>query len=194
MSIARDSLNLPNAVTVARLVLSVLLFALIEAGQDGIWLAGLFVFAVATDVVDGWIARTWNLVTPLGRILDPFADKFIVCGTMFFLLPREAGVTTWMVTIVVGREMFVSALRGYLEAEGIDFSADWSGKIKTFVQCVGVTAALLGLSPAFQTTSFLQLRDVLLWTVVAVTLYSWVAYVVRGFRGLATQTENGTPP
>lgn len=184
MTIARDSLNVPNAITVARLVLSVVLFAMIEAGFDGLLLATLFVVAVLTDVLDGWIARRWNLVTPLGRILDPFADKFIVCGTMFFLLPRDAGVTTWMVTIIVGREMFVSALRGYLEGEGVDFSADWSGKIKTLVQCIGVTAALLSLAPQLDTAEFDGLRDALLWTAVGVTLYSWVAYVVRGFRAL----------
>jgi CDP-diacylglycerol---glycerol-3-phosphate 3-phosphatidyltransferase len=182
----RQSLNVPNAITVGRLVLAVVLFVLIELGVDGLLLATLFVLTALTDLLDGWIARRWNLITPLGRVLDPFADKFVVCGTLFFLLPRaNSGVTAWMVTAIVARELFVSALRGLLERKGIDFSADWSGKIKSFVQFVAVTAALLTLDPRFAAPPYPLVRDVLLWLAVGVTLYSWVAYVVRGVTLLA---------
>jgi CDP-diacylglycerol---glycerol-3-phosphate 3-phosphatidyltransferase len=179
------SLNIPNAITLSRLFLSFVLFALIESGVGWLWAAGLFVFAVATDVLDGYIARKYNLITQLGRILDPFVDKFITSGTFLFLLPHSSsGVTPWMVVIVLGREMLVTSLRGFLEQQGADFSASASGKLKMFLQCVAATASLLSLDPGFSGLSiaglnFLLIRDILLWSMVAVTVWSGYDYVVR---------------
>ena len=179
------NLNLPNAITLSRLLLSFVLFALIESGVAWLWAAGLFVFAVATDVLDGYIARQYNLITQLGRILDPFVDKFITSGTFLFLLPHSAsGVIPWMVVIVLGREMLVTSLRGFLEQQGADFSASASGKLKMFLQCDAATASLLSLDPAFSGLSvagigFLQIRDILLWSMVAVTVWSGYDYVLR---------------
>jgi CDP-diacylglycerol--glycerol-3-phosphate 3-phosphatidyltransferase len=182
---AERSLNLPNAITMSRLVLSFVLFALIQAGDYWLWAAGLFVFAVATDVLDGWIARKYNLITQLGRILDPFVDKFITSGTFLFLLPfPNSGVTPWMVVIVLGREMLVTSLRGFLEQQGADFSASASGKLKMFLQCAAATAALLSMHPPLAGCSvagvaFTVVRDVLLWTMVVVTVWSGYIYVRR---------------
>ena len=154
------SLNVPNAITFARLLLSFVLFGLIQAGSAWIWAAGLFVFAVATDVLDGYIARKYQLITQLGRILDPFVDKFITSGTFLFLLPLPAsGVTPWMVVIVLGREMLVTSLRGFLEQLGADFSASMSGKLKMFLQCVAITVSLLSLDPAFAEFSLAGIRS-----------------------------------
>ena len=153
--IDRRSLNLPNAITVSRLFLSGVLFALIQVGDRRfgsrfdvwLWSAGLFVFAASTDALDGYFARKYGQITTLGRILDPFVDKIIVCGTFIFLLEGDgrSGVTAWMVIIVIGREMFVSTLRGFLEQQGLDFSANWAGKAKMILQCVAVTASLMSL-------------------------------------------------
>ena len=179
------SLNVPNAITLSRLLLSFVLFALIESGAAWLWAAGLFVFAVATDVLDGYIARKYNLITQLGRILDPFVDKFITGGTFLFLLPHSAsGVIPWMVVIVLGREMLVTSLRGFLEQKGADFSASASGKLKMFLQCAAATASLLSLAPGFSAlsiagVSFLLIRDVLLWSMVAATVWSGYDYVLR---------------
>ena len=185
---AEQSLNVPNAITFSRFLLSLVLFVLIEAGNAGIWPAGLFVFAVATDVLDGYIARKYKLITQLGRILDPFVDKFITSGTFLFLLPQvQSGVTPWMVVIVLGREMLVTSLRGYLEQQGADFSASASGKLKMFLQCVAATASLLSLDTNFAAWSlaganFCQIRDVLLWLMVIVTVWSGVDYVRRAIQ------------
>ena len=191
------SLNLPNAITFSRLVLSFVLFALMQAG--GYWLtaAGLFVFAVLTDVLDGWIARRYKLITQLGRIMDPFVDKFITSGTFLFLLPvtQQSGVTPWMVVIVLGREMLVTSLRGFLEQRGADFSASFSGKLKMFLQCVAATAAILSMHPPIAEWSvggmaFTAVRDVLLWSMVAVTVWSGWDYVQRAIvllRGVETK-------
>ncbi|MBS0207096.1 MAG: CDP-diacylglycerol--glycerol-3-phosphate 3-phosphatidyltransferase [Planctomycetes bacterium] len=182
---SEQSLNVPNAITLSRLVLSFVLFALIQSEKHWLWAAGLFVFAVATDVLDGWIARRYQLITQLGRILDPFVDKFITGGTFLFLLPvAKSGVDPWMVVIVLGREMLVTSLRGFLEQRGADFSASASGKLKMFLQCAAATAALLSLHPAVAQYSvggitLIPVRDLLLWTMVAVTVWSGYIYVQR---------------
>ena len=184
--IGRESLNLPNLITLSRLVLAVVLFALIDSGQWWFTSAILFVFAASTDALDGWLARRYGQVTTLGRILDPFVDKIIVGGAFLFLLTpggdQSSGVTAWMVIIVIGREMFVSSLRGFLEQHGHDFSANVIGKVKMVLQCVAVTATLLSLARSIDWPWLNQLRDVLLWLAVGVTVWSGLVYIVRGIR------------
>ena len=191
-----SALNAPNIITLSRLLLAVFLFWLIDVG--GHWLSACVVFAVAaaTDALDGFIARRYGMVTKLGRILDPFVDKVIIGGAFMFLaVQRDSGVNAWMVMIVIGREMFVTSLRSVLEQEGKDFSAIMSGKIKMVVQCAAVAGSLLYLeyaarealvSPPEVSEQSLavarNIRDVLLWSSVAVTLYSGYEYVVRAAR------------
>ena len=207
--IGRESLNLPNAITVGRLLLALVLFWLIWF--NGLWktAAALFVVTAATDFLDGWLARRFEQVTTLGRILDPFVDKLVVLGALVFLLEKEvrypgrgesfdaglggaaeglviwSGVNAWMVLVILAREMFVSSLRGFMEKHGVDFSADWTGKLKTVLQFTAVFASLLSLDPAFGShDGFVLLRDVLLWAAVALTAWSGVAYVARAVRAL----------
>jgi CDP-diacylglycerol--glycerol-3-phosphate 3-phosphatidyltransferase len=182
------ALNLPNLITLSRLVLAVVLFWLIDIGDH--WLAStvLFAIAAATDFLDGYIARRYGLVTKVGRILDPFVDKVIIGGAFLFLAmyrDQGSGVNAWMVITVIGREMFVTSLRSVLEQEGKDFSAVMSGKIKMALQCAAVAGSLLFLeygkgSPSEQ--SLAVARDTILWAAVAVTLYSGYEYVVRAAR------------
>ncbi len=177
--------NLPNLITTSRLLLAFGLFAMVSVG--GMWLesAALFIFAASTDALDGYFARRNQQITVLGRILDPFVDKVIVCGTFIALLEHQgqddSGVRAWMVIIIVGREMFVSSLRGMLEQQGKDFSASWSGKLKMILQCVGISVSLLSLSPKVSFMGAEQLRDAVLWIAVAATLWSGAVYVTRGF-------------
>ncbi|HXY37322.1 MAG TPA: CDP-diacylglycerol--glycerol-3-phosphate 3-phosphatidyltransferase [Planctomycetaceae bacterium] len=175
------ALNLPNCITVSRLVLSFVLFGMISYG--GMWLAAtaVFIVAAATDAVDGYLARRYGTVTTLGRILDPFVDKIIICGAFIFLLPiKESGVGPWMTLIVIGREMFITGLRAILEQQGKDFSATMSGKIKMVTQCLAVGACLFSLSPAVASALwFGTFRDVLLWLAVLFTFGSGVLYVRR---------------
>lgn len=181
----RDSLNMPNLVTAIRLLLSIVLFTMIAAGKWWITSALLFVVAASTDALDGYLARKYQQITVLGRIMDPFVDKVIVCGTFVFLLEKQgasdSGVSAWMVIIIIGREMFVSSLRGILEKEGKDFSASFSGKLKMSLQCVAVTACLLSLAPELPWTWLPLVRDILLWIAVLVTIWSGMVYLVRGF-------------
>jgi CDP-diacylglycerol--glycerol-3-phosphate 3-phosphatidyltransferase len=181
--ISERNFNLPNAITFARLALSFVLFGMMSLNVGWLWSAGLFVFAVLTDVLDGWIARKWQLITQLGRIMDPFVDKFITSGVFLFLLPYpQSGVNPWMVVIVLGREMLVTSLRGFLEQRGADFSASASGKFKMFVQCAAATAALVLMDESVRASlgaNGLIVRDALLWGMTLVTVWSGYVYIVR---------------
>src|SRR3954453_23106931 len=124
--------NVPNVLTIARLVPSVIWFVTLTLGW---FLPSLVLFAIAagTDWVDGFYARRYGQITQLGRILDPFADKIIICGTFIFLGSVPPTVTgesaselaAWMAVVVVARELLVTALRSFFEEHGTDFSAKW---------------------------------------------------------------------
>lgn len=182
-----SSWNLPNAITLSRLVLAFVVLIMIDMTDWWITTTFIFAFAASTDFLDGYLARKWNQVTVLGRIMDPFVDKVIVGGTLIFLIPHpESGVCVWLTFIVIGREMFVTGLRSVLEGHGVDFSAKWSGKLKMIIQSVTIPLALLSLSPDFlgwlgdYKVSYLGLRDVFLYATAAITLYSGAEYTWRG--------------
>ncbi len=193
-------LNIPNLITISRLVMAVALFTLIEA--DGWWKTAtvLFLIAAATDFLDGYIARRYGLVTPLGRILDPFADKIIICGAFVFLLSvggseSESGITAWIVVVVLAREMFVTSLRGFLEQRGQDFSAVFSGKLKMVLQCATVPLCLLSMDGVIveQFDRLIQVRDFLVWAMVVVTVFSGMEYSVRATQMLRRGRSPETP-
>ena len=193
-------LNIPNLITISRLLMAVVLFVLIEA--DGWWKTAtvLFAIAAATDFLDGFIARRYGLVTPLGRILDPFADKIIICGVFVFLLSvggseSKSGVPAWIVVVVLAREMFVTSLRGFLEKRGQDFSAALSGKLKMVLQCAAVPLCLLSMDSEIveQFDSLIQARDILVLVMVVVTVFSGVEYSIRATQMLRRGRSSETP-
>jgi len=177
--------NVPNTLTVGRLGLSVVVFALIGWEQ---WLAALAVFGLAalSDALDGYLARKLNQVTPLGRQLDPLVDKVIVAGAYIYLLNVEGtGLAPWMVTTVVIRELLIQGLRSHLEGAGQAFGAKTAGKIKTTLQCLSICAILLTLSAQPATGSVWRFgRDALTWGAVGMTLYSGLGYVVAALPSL----------
>lgn len=185
------TLNIPNLITLSRLVLTFVVLILISFQRYWIATTIIFIIAVATDFLDGYLARKWNQITTLGRIMDPFVDKMIIGGTMIFLVALpESGVSAWMTFVVIAREMFITGLRSVLEGQGVDFSAKLSGKLKMMLQSIVIPMSLISLSPLFQETlgaswpTFRITRDVLLWTMVAVTVYSGAEYVIRGWRAI----------
>jgi CDP-diacylglycerol---glycerol-3-phosphate 3-phosphatidyltransferase len=175
--------NLPNQLTFLRLILSVVLFCLIawEHYMTSMW---LFIVAAGTDWLDGYYARKYSQVTTLGRILDPFADKVIVCGTFIFVMAAPMmgqtpwGLRAWMVVVIVGRELLVTALRSFLEDRGSDFSAKMSGKLKMVLQCVAAGVCLFYLSyPSPVINWCWWLLVVSVWSAMALTVYSGVVYI-----------------
>jgi CDP-diacylglycerol--glycerol-3-phosphate 3-phosphatidyltransferase len=137
--------NVPNILTGVRFLLSIVVFVLIPLK---LYFAAMIVFIVAasTDWIDGWWARKFNQVTKLGRIFDPFVDKIIICGAFIYLAAElGSGITPWMAVVVVGREMLVTAIRGFIEQQGGDFSAQFMGKLKMVFQCAAVVTSLLAL-------------------------------------------------
>jgi CDP-diacylglycerol--glycerol-3-phosphate 3-phosphatidyltransferase len=167
--------NVPNALTTVRFALAIAVMVLIPIGH---YTAALVVFAIAasTDWMDGYWARKYGQVTKFGRIFDPFVDKIIICGTFIALVEvPESGVASWMATIVVGRELLVTSLRGMIEGSGGDFSASQLGKWKMVVQCAAVIAILLSLmNPDVDWLS--MLAGGLLWAAILLTVYSGYDY------------------
>jgi CDP-diacylglycerol---glycerol-3-phosphate 3-phosphatidyltransferase len=187
-------LNVPNVLTTIRFLLSIVVFVLIPLER---YLAAMIVFVLAasTDWIDGWWARKYGQVTKLGRIFDPFVDKIIICGTFIFLAAESgSGIAPWMAVVVMGREMLVTAIRGFIEQQGGDFSAQMAGKLKMVFQCVAVVASLLTLRHYQATGSAAPLPDWLYWTLhsfvwlaVISTVYSGLEYVVAAARILSRQ-------
>lgn len=188
-------LNVPNVLTSIRFALSIVVFVLIPLEQ---YLAAMIVFLIAasTDWIDGWWARKFGQVTKLGRMFDPFVDKIIICGTFIFLAAeRGSGIAPWMAVVVMGREMLVTAIRGFIEQQGGDFSASLSGKLKMVFQCAAVVASLLALRHFQQSSSAsAQLPDWLnwslfisVWLAVISTVYSGLEYIVAAARILSRQ-------
>ncbi len=191
-------MNLPNHITLARLILAVLFFILIsrfnirdpDPGILDICLT-LFIVACLTDWLDGYLARRNNEVTALGRVLDPFVDKVLVCGAFVFFAGAgfvdSAGrnvtaVAPWMVVVIVGRELLVTGLRGFSEAQGRPFAADVFGKIKTITQMVTASVIMLCVAhaPPDETRSFFAgAGEVLLWLTIATTSYSGLNYLYK---------------
>lgn len=181
--------NVPNRISAARLVLAVILFVLIPLK---LYLAALVVFIVAagTDWVDGWYARKYDQVTQLGRILDPFCDKILICGS-YILLAVEMNphfewyekIAGWMAVVVVGRELLVTVLRSMIEGAGGDFSARFAGKLKMWFQCIAVGASLVAMSFVHDPESILPYGIYLtmvisVWASIVSTLHSGYLYVL----------------
>ena len=153
---SRESLwNIPNQLTIARLILSVVFFVILALETHGAFGAGqikpalnisafVFVLAVVTDFLDGYLARKWKLTSTFGRIADPFADKIVVCGG-FVMLTGVAGelVEPWFAVVIIFREFLVSGLRSFLESRGVPFGASMSGKLKMLAQSITIPLVLL---------------------------------------------------
>jgi CDP-diacylglycerol--glycerol-3-phosphate 3-phosphatidyltransferase len=197
-------LNVPNQLTIARLVLSIVCFVFLAFDW---YLTGLVLFVVAagTDWVDGYWARKYGQITQLGRVMDPFADKIIICGTFIFLagVPRvgddwlpASGIAPWMAVLVVAREILVTAIRSFFEEGGVDFSAKWAGKWKMLFQCFAVGFSLYRLGnyfdphypvvdwtappPDWLTWSL----HAMVWTSIFFTVYSGWGYVATALKML----------
>jgi CDP-diacylglycerol---glycerol-3-phosphate 3-phosphatidyltransferase len=170
--------NVPNSLSVTRLFLAIIVCILIELQ---VWLPAMicFLIAASTDWVDGWWARKFNQVTKLGRILDPFVDKVIICGAMIALCAAVgSAIAPWMATLVVARELLVTSLRGMVEGSGGDFSAKQLGKWKMVAQCAAIVSVLMQLQHS-SPPSWLQWSSIgFVWIAITLTVLSGLEYVL----------------
>jgi CDP-diacylglycerol--glycerol-3-phosphate 3-phosphatidyltransferase len=201
--------HFPNALTVSRLLLSAVFFAMLavaprlvgaddDARRSTAYLniaTAIYVIAAATDFLDGYLARRWNVVTVFGRVVDPFVDKILVLGAFIYFAgppfiggdpPRSlTGVSPTIVVILLGRELLVTTLRSVAESAGTGYGAAWTGKLKMVFQCVTIFVILayvnyrpmlIRVDGEFIARIF---RDVCVWLTVAVTVLSAWSYVQR---------------
>ncbi|MCC6522005.1 MAG: CDP-diacylglycerol--glycerol-3-phosphate 3-phosphatidyltransferase [Polyangiaceae bacterium] len=140
-----DARNLPNLLTFFRILLIPLVLVLLERGtpENCFWAAIAYAAAAITDMLDGWLARRQGLVSVLGKFLDPLADKLIVASTLVWLVAMGR-VPTWMVVLLLGREITITALRGIASTEGLVIAAGEGGKLKTALQMVGIICLVIG--------------------------------------------------
>lgn len=195
----------PNRLTALRFVGALVLFAGLQLfGADapadmGTWLPVcffLFLVVAATDAADGYIARKYGQITAFGRVADPFVDKILVLGTLIFLTTMDWSATyipAWIVVVVLAREFLVTGLRGYVESLGVEFPADWFGKIKMILQCIAISI-VLGMDafpwPDALRTFWGWTAHAFVWGTLVTAAGSGVTYVLRS-RDLIRQHAAG---
>lgn len=172
-------MNLPNKLTVARVIaVPFFIWAYMTGGYYPALI--LFIGASLTDLLDGKIARSRNLVTNFGKIMDPLADKILVYSA--FCLFVESGIMrAWMLIVILAREFAVAGMRTVAAAEGKVIAAGMSGKIKTVLQMIAVPLLILtsALNEGRGEATIGTLADVFLWASLIMTAYSGIEYIVK---------------
>ncbi len=174
---SRDQVfNLPNSLTFFRILLVPILVVVLLTEFDGKELVGLtlFLLAAMTDWLDGFVARRFGLITRLGKLLDPAADK-ILTSAAFISLVEMGSAPAWVVVAIVAREFAVSTLRTVAAAEQVVIAAAWSGKLKTVSQIVAISLLIVHQKLG----EFQHLSLIALYVALAVSVYSGIEYGVR---------------
>lgn len=157
----RQGLNLPNLITIARIALALVVVPLLFVDEFGPRMAAFVIFIVAavSDLWDGYLARSRGLITNLGKLLDPIADKLLLVATFipFYLISHGTGpdrqfpwfgdiLPLWVVVVIFGRELFITLFRSYAARRGVVIAAGQSGKYKAFSQNLFIGGAILWLA------------------------------------------------
>ncbi len=139
-----DVWNLPNALTMARVALIPVVLWYLASGtpRDSFIAAWLYGASAVTDLLDGYLARKWNLISVFGKFMDPLADKLLVMATLVYLT-RMGRIEPWIVVVLLGREISITGLRSIASSEGVVIAAGESGKWKTALQMVGILCLVL---------------------------------------------------
>ncbi len=143
--LAEDAFNIPNLLTMLRVVMIPLCLWFLDKDtpRSGFWAGIVFTIAAMTDMLDGYLARRLNVVSVLGKLLDPLADKLIVMATLVWMT-HMGRVPAWVIIVLLGRDISVTALRSIAASEGVVIAAGEEGKAKTALQMIGIIALLLG--------------------------------------------------
>ncbi|WP_125140427.1 CDP-diacylglycerol--glycerol-3-phosphate 3-phosphatidyltransferase [Clostridium transplantifaecale] len=173
-------MNLPNKLTVLRVIMIpfFVFFLLYQGGENTTFrMISLVLFIVAslTDLLDGKIARKYNLVTNFGKFMDPLADKLLVCSALICLIELKQ-LPAWMVIIIISREFIISGFRLVASDNGVVIAASYWGKFKTTFQMVAVVLLILNI-PALS-----LITNLCVWVALALTVISLIDYIAKNFR------------
>lgn len=178
----REIINLPNTITMLRIgIIPVLFFLLTAPGPEvSMILAVLFILASLTDLLDGYIARKYRIVTTMGKFLDPIADKLVVNTAMLLMIPIGR-IPAWIVAITIIRDIAVDGMRSIASAEGIVIDASRLGKQKTLCQVFAVSALMIHY-PIFGIDAHV-VGMVILYVALVLTVLSGSEYFLKFYRG-----------
>ena len=177
-------MNLPNKLTILRTVMIPFFILFLYTdwfhGYDKIIAAVIFIAASLTDMLDGKIARKYNLVTNFGKFMDPLADKLLVCSALICFVELDK-LPAWMVIIIISREFIISGFRLVASDNGIVIAASWWGKSKTISQMIMIILLIADI-PALSV-----LNTVLIWVALILTVVSLIDYLVKNKNVLSMQ-------
>lgn len=171
-------MNLANKITIIRICLiPIFMIFLLSDIPNGITISAfIFIIASLTDSLDGYIARSRNQVTKLGKFMDPLADKLLVTAALVSLVQLNR-IDAWIVIIIISREIIVSVFRAIAAAEGIVIAASPWGKFKTIFQLIAIVSILFNNYP-FSLLNF-PFSDIAIWIATILTIISGVDYILR---------------
>lgn len=171
-------MNLPNKLTILRIFMIplFLVFLLTDAGGSaGKWIAlAIFILASLTDLLDGYLARKYNLVTNFGKFMDPLADKLLVCSAMICLV-ELGSLPSWMVTIIISREFIISGFRLVASDNGVVIAASYWGKFKTTFQMLMICLLIADIPGAL----FRSVTEICVWIALILTVVSLIDYIYK---------------
>ena len=176
-----ETFNLPNTITLLRIgIVPFLFILLLDPGEFwSLILAILFVIASITDVFDGYFARKYNLITTMGKFLDPIADKLIINTAMIVMIPIGR-IPAWIVAVTIIRDLIVDVIRSIASSEGNYIQASPIGKQKTLAQTIAITALMIHYS-IFGIDAHV-VGTITLYIALLFTIYSGVDYFIKFYQ------------
>ena len=176
-------MNLPNKLTLLRIILVPVFIVVLMTGHYYIS-AAIFVVASFTDMLDGKIARKYDLVTDFGKLMDPLADKLLVMSALICLV-QLGDIPGWMAIVILGREFAITGLRTVAASSGVVIAAGWTGKIKTVLQMIAVVLILLRNWPFVYLG--IPMDQIVLWAAVVMTIVSGAEYIIKNRHVISTK-------
>lgn len=168
-------MNLPNKLTIFRVILIpfFIVFLLVPITPYDKWIAlAIFIAASLTDLLDGAIARKYNLVTNFGKFMDPLADKLLVCSALICLIELDR-IPSWMVIVIIAREFVISGFRLVASDNGVVIAASYWGKFKTTFQMTAVCLMIANIE------AIAWITNIVIWIAVILTVVSLIDYLLK---------------
>ncbi len=195
----REITNLPNLLTFLRVLIipAVIVYIDNESPFRSFIAAILYSASAITDAIDGYLARKWHQESLLGKFLDPLADKLLVMATLVWMVPLGR-IDAWLVVVLLGRELSITALRGIASSEGLVIAARQMGKHKTALQMAAILCLILHFRyPLIGTEHYVDFHQVGLYTIyisLVFSIFSAVEYIQLFARAVQRRSEAETKP